>query len=885
MNVNQLLKSFGPHLVALLVFIGLSAAYFSPVLQGYKLRQGDMRNWKGMAKEVQDFRAQTGEEALWTNSMFGGMPSYQISVQYPKNLTDKVYRFFKLGMKHPMDVVFLYMVGFYLLLLSFGVSPWLSLLGAVAYGFSSYYFIILEAGHTSKAYASAYMAPVFASLVYAFKQHKRWLGAGLFALFFALELRANHFQVTYYLGIMLLAYGLYELIEAFKKGRLKPFFVTTAAVVVAGLFSVLANSGNLFGTLEYGKYTTRGTTELTIKADGSSNADVKTDGLNRDYVTAWSYGKDETFTYLIPNAVGGATGQIGADNKALTKASPNFRKNIAQSNHYWGNQSFTSGPVYLGVIVCLLFVLGMVLLPGKLKWYLFAVGVLATLLGLGKNLMWLTDLFLDYVPGYNKFRTVTIILILVQFVVPLVGVLWLKHFIEQPEYYQTNKKKFLYTVGAFAGVLAVIALMPGTFFNFLSDADLGQMQQFNASGQGAAASQYFAELEAVREAIFKSDALRSLGFTIVVIGLLYAFLIKKLKPMVLVGVVGVLILVDMWSVDKRYLNNEKVKGQYMSWEKRETAKYAYQPSASDNAILQSELRENPSLRTKIQERLEWKKSQNDKPILSKDDNAVIPFEALNLASNYRVLHLGNPFNESGTSYFHKSIGGYHGAKMKRYQELIDFHISPELQQLIGWLQSGIDTDSLQTLFGNLQVLNMLNTKYIVYNKGAMPLANNSRYGNAWFVNQVRWQPNADAEILTLRNTDLSNTVVVDERFKSLVPQQLVEDTLAQISLTSYKPNELIYQVNTSKEQFAVFSEMFYDKGWNAYIDGNLVDHARVNYLLRGLTIPSGKHEVVFKFEPETYQRTGNLALLGSLGVFVFLILGGFLTFKESKAEA
>lgn len=884
MKFNQLLKSVGPHVAALLLFIGLSATYFSPVLEGYKLRQGDIKNWKGMSKETNDFRAFTGEEALWTNSMFGGMPTYQISVKYTGNLIMKAYQFFKLGLSRPMDFTFLYMAGFYLLLLSFRVNPWLAMVGAIAYGFSSYYIIILEAGHTSKAYASAYMAPVLASLVYAFKQQKPWLGIALFGLFFSLELAANHFQVTYYLGILVLAYLIYEFINAYKSKRIKSFTITSTFLLLALVLAVLANSGNLFGTIEYGEYTTRGKSELTIKPDGSSNDDVKTDGLNRDYVTAWSYGKQETFTYIIPNAKGGATGMIGGENKALKKASPNYRKNLAQSNHYWGNQTFTSGPVYLGAIVCLLFILGLVFLPGTLKWYLLGVALLATFLGWGKNLMWLTNLFLDYVPGYNKFRTVTIILILVQLIVPLVGVLWLKHAVENKDFYIINKKKLYYTFGGILGVMLIIAAMPGSFFNFLSEAELSQWDQLTASGQGAGASQYFAELETVRMAIFKTDVLRSIGFIIVAMVAILAFINNKLKSIVLIALVGIMILIDLWSVDKRYLNNEKVKGKYAAWQKREDAKYAYKPTAADQGVLRYELQENTQLNRLIQDRLAFKKEQNaaeGNNLLSPEDKAIAPFEALNLATNYRVLTLGNPFNEANTSYFHKSIGGYHGAKMKRYQELIDFHINKEMQQLVGWLQSGIGVDSLQSLFGNLHVLNMLNTKYVIYNRNAAPLKNSAAYGNAWFVNQIDWQASANEEILALGNNDLSNTVVIDERFKDLVPSRLNSDSTANINLTSYKPNELVYQSNTNKEQFAVFSEIHYDKGWNAYLDGNLVPHTRVNYLLRGLTVPAGNHEIVFKFEPTTFEQTNKLAWIGSIGIY---LLFGFGMFKELKTK-
>jgi len=776
------------------------------------------------------------------------------------------------------------MAGFYLLLLSFRVNPWLAMVGAVAYGFSSYYIIILEAGHTSKAYAAAYMAPVLASLVFAFKQQKKWLGVALFAFFFSLELVANHLQVTYYLAFLILAYGIYELVNAVKESRLKPFFNTSAFIILAGLFAVLANSGNLFGTIEYGKATTRGTSELTIKPDGSSNDDVKTDGLNRDYVTAWSYGQQETFTYLIPNAKGGATGMIGNDNKALTKASPNYRKNIAQSNHYWGNQTFTSGPVYLGAIICLLFVLGLVFLPGTLKWYLLGVALLATFLGWGKNLMWLTDLFLDYIPGYNKFRTVTIILILVQLIVPLVGVLWLKHFIDNLDFYKTHKKKLYYTVGAFAGVLLIIAVAPGSFFTFLSNSELAQWDQLSANGQGAGASQYFGELENVRKAIFQGDAMRSLGFVIAGIALIFAFLMGKLKSLYVILIMGVMILADLWSVDKRYLNNEKLNGQYASWEKAEAAKHAFKPTAADQGILRYELQEKQSLNSLIKERLNSKSQENRKngALLSTDDKSIVPFEVLNANTNYRVLTLGNPFNEANTSYFHKSIGGYHGAKMKRYQEVIDFHINREMQQMVTWLQSGIGVDSLQSLFSRLNVLNMLNTKYIIYNREAAPLKNIARNGNAWFVNQIDWKANANEEILALGNNDLLNTAVIDVRFKDLVPSRLNSDSTANISLTSYKPNEIVYLSNTAKEQFAVFSEIHYDKGWNAYIDGSLVPHVRVNYLLRGLTIPAGNHEVIFRFEPTTFAKTNSLALLGSIGVYLLLGFGLFKEFRKKQ---
>lgn len=780
-------KKLLPHFTAIAVFVLISLVYFSPLLEGKKLEQQDIRQFKGMSEEIVQHRAEYDEEPLWTNSMFSGMPAYQISVLHKSNLISYFSNVFKLYLPAPAGIVFLYLLGFYFLLVTLSIDYRLAILGAIAFAFSSYFFIIIEAGHNTKAHAIGYLAPIVASVLMVFRG-RILLGSALTAFFTALMVNANHFQITYYLIMLLFVIGIVKLVEAFKEKTMPVFIKQVAFLLLAGGIGALTSSSKLMTTMEYGAESIRGKSELT------ANQNNKTSGLDKDYATAWSYGKAESFTLLIPNFHGGASGgELGTDSETYS-----LFKNSAQSSQakniikqlplYWGTQPFTSGPVYAGAIICFLFVLGLFLFNGYLRWWIVISFLLMLSLGWGKNFMPLTDFFLDYIPAYNKFRTVSTTLVIVEFLMPFLGILALNKILEEGK---TKKvlKGLKYSLAITGGLCLLFALAPTMFFDFTSPND----QQYGDALSNA--------LQLDRASIFQSDAFRSLILILLAGTSIWLYLSNTLKKLPTILIIGILILGDMWLVNKRYLNNDNFKA------KRKIVQ-PYTPTTADNQILRD------------------------------------------TDSNYRVYNTTvSPFNDASTSYFHKSIGGYHGAKLRRYQELIDNHISK----------------------GNMQVLNMLNTKYFIVKGQNGPIAqlNSGALGNAWFVNDIIKVENADKEIETLGQINTANQVVVDDRFDT--PQSISIDSTATINLTSYKANHLSYESSSTKEQFAVFSEIFYDKGWNAYIDGELVSHVRANYVLRAMTIPVGKHTIDFKFEPKTHYLGENISLASSLILLIFLI--------------
>ena len=792
-------KNLVPYVVPVILFIVLSLAYMSPLLEGKKLKQDDIIRHKGMSKEIVDFREKTGEEPLWTNSMFGGMPAYQISVKYSANLIQYVDDIMRLGLPRPADWVFLYMLGFFILMLTLRVNPWIGMAGAIAYGFSSYFFIILQAGHNSKAHALAYMAPLLAGVILSYRG-KYWLGGILTLLFMALEINAGHPQITYYLGLLVLILGITELVSAIRKSEYAHFIKSSAVVIVAMLFGVLTNITSLWATYEYGKETIRGKSELTTE-EGN-----RTSGLDKDYATKWSYGKAETGTLIIPDFHGGSSHGKLSENSEVAKVLK--QNNIPQSQvndllkgmpTYWGTQPFTSGPVYVGAIVFFLFVFGLILIKGNLKWWLLAGTILSILLAWGKNFPFLTDLFLHYFPGYNKFRAVSMTLVIAELTMPILAFVALnelfKNKYEKPQLLKALKIS-LYFVGGF---VLLFVLVPGAFFNFSGPSDVSYSQSFPKWLMDA--------LVADRESMLRMDALRSLIFILLAAGVMWAFIAGKLQKSYVFALITLFVLVDMWPVDKRYLSNDD--------------------------FVSASTMDRP-----------YKMTQADELILKDKD------------PNFRVLNLtGDPFADARTSYFHKSIGGYHGAKLRRYQELYEHQIQKNF---------------------NIQVLNMLNTKYIIQpDKNNKPTVtpNMGYLGNAWFVPQVEMVENADQELDALTDFDPAKTAVVDKRFeKDLEGFTPSNDTTASIQLIEYAPNQLKYQSNTSKDQLAVFSEIYYDKGWNAYVDGEKVPYFRANYVLRAMVVPAGKHLIEFKFEPRVYAIGEKVSFASSLLV-ILLVLG------------
>jgi hypothetical protein len=795
-------KQFVPHLAVVLIFLVVIITYFSPLLEGKRLRQSDITHWKGMSKEITDFRAKTGEEALWTNSMFGGMPAYQISVEYKGNLIRYIDDIFKFGLPHPANLVFIYFIGFFILLMVMKVDPWLALAGALAFTFSSYLFIILEAGHNSKAHAIGYMAPVLAGILLTYRG-KYLAGALLTALFLALELQANHLQITYYLALMVVLLGIFELITAIRTKQIPAFAKSTGLLFVAALLALSVNITNIWATWEYGKETIRGKSELT------SNAEIRTSGLDKDYATQWSYGVGETFSLLIPNAKGGATGSLGNNEKAMEKVDNMYAQSVAGQNQYWGDQPFTSGPVYIGAIMMFLFLLGMFILKGNLKWWVLSVTILSILLSWGKNFMPLTDFFLHYVPGYNKFRAVSMILVIAELAIPLLGILTLKEIVEKPEILRSKQKYFFTAFGLTGGLALILYLMPQVFFNFMSTMEVRAIAEQRQSLEAAQLNQFDAliyNMELARVAIFKADAIRSFLFIAIAAALLWLYSRSKLNKWMIVAGMVVLVSADMIPVAHRYLNND-------NFVKKSIVNNPYQPTNADLIIMKD----------------------------------VDP--------NFRVFNMTvSTFQDASTSYFHKSIGGYHGAKLRRYQELIDHHISKR----------------------NPQVLNMLNTKYIIgmgENRAPEVQINMDALGNAWFVNEAKMVSNADEEIDALTAFFPENTAVVDKRFASdLEGITFKPDSTASIELTEYQPNKLTYAFESQVDQLTVFSEIYYDKGWNAYLDGKKVPHFRADYVLRAMVVPAGKHEIEFRFEPKVFAVGEKVSFASSL-LLILMIVG------------
>ncbi len=798
-NIN--FKQLIPYLSAVAIFVVISLAYFSPLLEGKKLKQSDITQFLGMSKEISDFRDKTGEEALWTNSMFGGMPAYQISVQYKGNVLRYVDQLMQLYLPQPAGMVFLYMIGFFILLLVLKVDKWLAIAGAIGFGFSSYLFIIFEAGHNSKAHAIGYMAPVLAGIILTYQ--KRYLAGGILAaIALSLELLTNHLQITYYLLMIAGVFVITELISSIREKQLPGFAKATGVLIIVSIFAVATNITNIWATYEYGKETIRGKTELTTE---KSN---RTSGLDKDYATGWSYGKMETMTLLIPDFYGGSSQGALSEKSNTYKA---LKANNVDDNQakkliktlplYWGTQPGVAGPVYIGAIIIFLFIFALFVADNKYKWWLLAATILSILLAWGKNFMPFTNFFLHYVPGYNKFRAVSMTLVMAELCIPLLAILGLQKVFSG----EIDKKKLIkslyYAVGIAGGISLIFAVAGSAFFDFISPAD----EQYKS---------YFPDwlMAAIREdraALLRSDAFRSLAFIVLAGAAIWAMISQKIKKPVFFTALILLILIDMWSVNRRYLNSD-------SFVRKSVAAIPFQPTAADEIIMKD------------------------------------------LDPDFRVFNqtVGNPFADASTSYFHKSLGGYHGAKLRRYQELIDYQLSK----------------------GNMNVFNMLNTKYFIVpdEKGGQPQVqiNMQALGNAWFVNNAHMVNNADEELNELTNFVPTETAVYDKRFENQVKGHIIsKDMSSTITLTDYKPNHLTYKSETSKEQLAVFSEIYYDKGWNAYIDGKPAPYFRADYVLRAMIVPAGNHTIEFKFEPQIY-KTGEKISLASSILLVLFALGG-----------
>jgi hypothetical protein len=1011
-------KKLIPHVIAIVVFALAALIYCAPVFDGKAVKQDDINQHKGMSKEVVDHRELNDEEPLWTGHPFGGMPATQISVLYPSNLLMYIDRAMKLGLPHPANLIFLCMLGFYILLMCMKVDPWLGIAGAFGFALSTYFIIVLPAGHNSKLVAMAYMAPALGGIIMTLRG-KMLLGGAVTMLFMALELRSNHYQITYYLLLIVFFFFIAELVRVVKEKSYMDFLKRSGIIAAAIVMALLANAGNMYSTLEYAPYTQRGKSELTINSPGKTGP-KEGDGLDISYITRWSYGKGETFNLLIPNAKGKGSGAVYDLDFVEDKDIPDeFKRYVATEmqkyqesggrqghlvNTYWGEQlGGTAGPVYLGAVLIFLFILSMVYLEDKrLKWALFAITVLAIMLSWGKNYVsWfvlipcllyplstmfkgkqrigflaantlllffllyifgekgvagessLTEFFANNIPMYNKFRAVTMILVIAELTIPLLAILFIKKIIDKPEILQRSVKlgeqkvNLLYLVsGIFGFILLLFLAMPETFFEFLSAGDKAHFSRPEAVGKG---NQLLVEH---RVGEFRADLMRTLFLIVLSFVAIFAYIRKWINPKMLIAGIGLLITIDLWMIDKRYLNNEEEAGVYTQWEDEEDKLRPFNAYAGDKEIMAREIGTDTELKNRIDLAVLKANEAADMKLTVKQQEGI-RFRELNLARHYRVFNESDGWNDGRTPYYHRTVGGYSAVKLKRYQELIDFHLGRKGEN----------------------ALNMLNVKYF-FQVGRLPNSNKSdskvtrvntnALGSAWFVNEIVWADNPDDEIRKLDKMfaikDISGgagvylndkpiseaniaifespllirkgmskkdglplslayftqkpmemnreytfgsaqtcdypvpdstffpqhmsikmiwdfnpatQVLIDKKYKKQMGNyQVSADPGASIQLTKYKANHLTYHTKSSSDQFAVFSEVYYDLGWKAKIDGKEVPIYRVNYTLRGLKVPAGDHKIEFVYRMPSYDTGSTISLAGS-GLLIIIVLAIF----------
>ena len=828
-----LFKKCLPDVLAVLLFAVLAFAYFFPAdIEGRILYRHDASAGRGAGQEGIEYLQKTGERSRWTNALFGGMPTYQMAPSYHStdNLTQAINAY-HLWLPENVWYVFAYLLGFYILLRAFDFRQHLAALGSIIWAFSTYFLIIIAAGHIWKVWALAYLPPMIAGIVLAYRGKYLW-GFIVTAIFTAFEINANHVQMTYYYLFIIFFLIIAWLVEAIREKQLMRFVKATGICLAAGILGVCMNLSNLYHTWQYGQESMRGKSELVKQ----NTANQTSSGLERDYITQWSYGIGETWTLLVPNTKGGASVPLSMNETAMAKADPNYAEIYNQIGQYWGEQPGTSGPVYVGAFVLMLFILGLFIVKGPVKWALLAATILSILLSWGKNFMGFTDFFIDYVPMYAKFRTVASILVIAEFTIPLLAMLALKKFFDEPELIKPRMKYVLISF-CLTGVVALLfSVMPSAFFDsFISTSEMQALKSLPAEHVGP----LMANLTEMRQAMFTGDALRSFYIILVGTGIMLAFAFGKLKKEYAIAIILVLCLVDLWTVNKRYLNDEMF-------------------------VPKSE-REAPQQMTQADEQILHDKS--------------LDYRVLNLASN--------TFNENETSYYHKSIGGYHAAKLRRYQEMIEQYISPEMQQIFGAVSEAngdmtkINGDSIWP------VLNMLNTKYMIFplqGGQTVPLQNPYTYGNAWFVDKIQYAANANEEIDVIGKLNLRHEAVADVKFKTQLGEAVEQDSVSIVTIKAYEPNELTYEVNSGKGGVVVFSEVYYP-GWTATVDGQPAELGRVNYILRALNVKPGKHDVVLTFKPKSVNTTETIAYVSYI-ILILVVLGAaFMEYRRRQKKS
>lgn len=890
--MNSKFKVLIPHVVAIAVFIGLASMYFSPLFEGNALRQSDVKQFQGMAKEIVDYRLMNdGKEPLWTNSMFGGMPAYQISVAHDSNVLIYVDRMMKLGLPTPVGILFVAMLGFYIFALCLRVNPWLGILGAIAFGFSTINILYIAGGHITKVNAIVYMAPALGGMILAFRG--KWLlGSGIFALFLGLNITANHLQMTYYLAFLLVAVAIGESIRLLIQKEILTLGKTIGALALATVIGILPSASNLLTTLEYSEYTTRGTTDLTIKPKNPTNVQEK-EGLNKNYILEYNFGPGEFLSILAPNAKGERGDYLGNDEAAMENVDSQYAQQIAQMNRYWGGQSFTGGAFYFGAFMIALFLLGLILLKDNLKWPFLAISILAILLA-SNDPGGINDFFINKFPMYNKFRDSKMILVLLQVMIPALGVLFLDRFFKK-EGIIGDKKIWLYATGGVTFLIAILYIIPSLSGSFISADEVKMFAQAAKSqdpNQVTFVNGLKNALIETRIGLYKGDMGRALLLVILACGIVLASVYTKLSHFVFTGIAIAIVAFDNISVSKRYLNNEEEGGVYKSYEPIDAAAFPTLPSLADNRILSNEIgtvanfsAKISELQSKMIESIQYKQITDEQT-----RRAIAAFGVLNLNTDYRVLSFSNPFAETTTSYFHKSIGGYHGAKLKRYQEIADFYVFDELNRInreIGMAKNvklqaygmtGIVTnENAKQVFDTIQideiavsdsnaVLNMLNTKYLIVDRTKNPVKNTNANGAAWFVGTIKMVNSSNDEMKALEGLNSKNEAIFNTKdFPSIAMKKAYEkDSTASIKLTSYGTDVLKYSSNSRTELPAIFSEVYYPKGWNCYVDGKQIETFRANYILRGALIPAGKHTIEWKFEPESYAKGSSYASIFSI---------------------
>jgi len=909
MNLN--LKSLLPHGVALIIFVVFASVYFSPLFTGYNLIQNDINQFKGMSKEIVDQRVMNETDPLWTNSMFGGMPAYQISVLHSNNYINTIDQILKLGLPRPAGILFIAMLGFYILLMCLRINPWLAIAGAVAFGFSTINILYIGAGHMSKVNAIAYMAPALGGMILAFRG--KWLlGTAVFALFLSLNLSANHLQMTYYLMFIMVFVAVGEITRIIISKKYKSLLFPLVALFIGVVVAILPSMSNIMTTQEYSQYSTRGTTDLTLEPDGKKMKSSKKSGLDTDYILQYNYGEGELLSTIIPNARGERGGVFGDDEEVMNNTSDEYKDDPYFQNmkRYWGGQSSSGGAFYFGVVTFVLFVLAIIFLKDVIKWPVLLLIILAMSLA-SNDPGGINDFFINKFPMYNKFRDSKMILVTLQIVLPMLSILFVNELINNKLSFSGDilKKRFYITSGVILAVFAILYVSPSVSGDFKNDkSDKAWFGRLNQMSQGQFESSYIndpekfksfkSEVANAREYVFKKDVGRALLFSILILALVYFMIVKT--PSVWLVSAGLLFLVSMDNIgiSLRYLSSDEDVEDTRRGEGQKITALSAQGYLNEIEELPVLKDYENSVLTQIPPQLasplDFRILNIEKSNISDFDNKVVQFKekmasyylyediksekainmlaefaVLNLNSNYRVLKLGDPFAESQTSYYHKSIGGYHGAKLKRYQELVDFYIMDEHNN---WRPDQ-----------NTPILNMLNTKYFIFpiddkgNKEMIP--NPNAYGNAWFVENIKTVDNANEEILALKDIDLRNTAVVHKEFKNVQAPKNI-DSMATIRLTKYGLNHLEYSCENDYASPVVFSEIYYPEGWNCYIDGKKIEDFRANYVLRGVMVPSGEHKIEWKFEPKSMETGSLISGIGSVLLILSCMAIFFVEIKD-----